>query len=128
MPDTAKERGVLDPFDPVAALPKSAELLRDLRTQFGNLGLAAAAYNAGPKRVHDWLAGRTNLPGQTRNYVSAITGRSADDWAALTRRPGDSHDPAPERSCSELIALLKAEPVRYADTSERRARETTEPL
>jgi len=80
MPDTAKERSVLDPFDPVVALPKSAELLHELRTQFGNLGLAAAAYNAGPKRVREWLAGRGSLPGQTRNYVSAITGRSADDW------------------------------------------------
>ena len=51
MPGTAAERGLLNPFDPVQALPKSAEFLRDLRTQFGNLGLAAAAYNAGPRRV-----------------------------------------------------------------------------
>ena len=34
--------------DPVAALPKAAEFLRELRAEFGNLGLAAAAYNAGP--------------------------------------------------------------------------------
>jgi len=129
MPDTAKERGVPDPFDPVAALPKSAAFLRDLRAQFGNLGLAAAAYNAGPKRVRDWLAGRSSLPGQTRSYVSAITGRSADDWAALTRRHGDSRDPAPtKRSCTELIALLKAAPVLYADAPERRARTATELL
>src|ERR1700759_2428902 len=43
MPGTAAERGLTDPRDPIAALPKSAEFLRDLRTQFGNLGLAAAA-------------------------------------------------------------------------------------
>src|SRR5262245_35516317 len=30
MPGTAAERGLLDPLDPIAALPKSAELLRDL--------------------------------------------------------------------------------------------------
>ena len=48
MPGTASERRLLDPFDPVQALPKSAEFLNDLRDQFGNLGLAAAAYNAGP--------------------------------------------------------------------------------
>src|SRR5215510_12812309 len=48
MPRTAAERGLLDPFDPVQALPKSAEFLRELADQFGNLGLAAAAYNAGP--------------------------------------------------------------------------------
>jgi Transglycosylase SLT domain len=118
-------RGVLDPFDPVAALPRSAAFLRDLRAQFGNLGLAAAAYNAGPKRVRDWLAGRSSLPGQTRSYVSTITGRSADDWAR--RRDGD-RDAAPSTrpSCSELIALLKADPVLYADGSEPRVREYAE--
>ena len=57
MPGTASERGLLDPFDPVQALPKSAEFLGELRNQFGNLGLAAAAYNAGPRRVQEWLAG-----------------------------------------------------------------------
>src|SRR5207245_11723777 len=51
MPGTANERALLDPFDPVQALPKSAEFLNELREQFGNLGLAAAAYNAGPRRV-----------------------------------------------------------------------------
>ena len=44
------------------ALPKSAEFLRELRAQFGNLGLAAAAYNAGPQRVQDWLRGKRTLP------------------------------------------------------------------
>jgi hypothetical protein len=74
MPGTANERRLLDPFDPVQALPKSAELLSELRQQFGNLGLAAAAYNAGPRRVQDWLAGSGPMPQETRNYVIAITG------------------------------------------------------
>src|SRR5262245_7183275 len=30
MPGTAAERGLLDPFDPVQALPKSAEFLKEL--------------------------------------------------------------------------------------------------
>jgi soluble lytic murein transglycosylase-like protein len=63
MPDTATRRGLSDPFDPLEAILKSAKLLRDLRREFGNLGLAAAAYNAGAGRVHDWLAGRRELPG-----------------------------------------------------------------
>src|SRR5215468_3549081 len=54
MPRTAAERGLLDPFDPVQALPKSAEFLRELADQFGNLGLAAAAYNAGPGRLREF--------------------------------------------------------------------------
>ncbi len=81
MPGTARMRGLDDPFDPSQAIPKSAELLRDLNREFGNLGLAAAAYNAGSGRVHDWLAGRKPLPGETITYVRRVTGRSADDWA-----------------------------------------------
>ena len=69
MPGTASERRLLDPFDPVQALPKSAEFLRELRGQFGNLGLAAAAYNAGPRRVREWLDGSGYMPQETRNYV-----------------------------------------------------------
>ena len=43
-------------------LPKSAEFLKELWQQFGNLGLAAAAYNGGPSRVAAWLAGQGGLP------------------------------------------------------------------
>src|SRR3954468_11142401 len=81
MPGTANERRLLDPFDPVQALPKSAEFLSELRSEFGNLGLAAAAYNAGPRRVREWLDGSGYMPEQTRSYVAAITGSSVDDWA-----------------------------------------------
>ena len=82
MPRTATWRGLADPFDPIQALPQSAAFLRELRAQFGNLGLAAAAYNAGPGRVQAWLAGHASLPGETRAYVLAITGHSADAWRA----------------------------------------------
>jgi soluble lytic murein transglycosylase-like protein len=67
MPGTASERRLLNPFDPVQALPKSAEFLHELREQFGNLGLAAAAYNAGPRRVQEWLAGSGPMPQETRS-------------------------------------------------------------
>jgi hypothetical protein len=127
MPYVAKKRGVLDPFNPVAALPKSAEFLRELRAQFGNIGLAAAAYNAGPKRVRDWLAGHSSLPAQTRNYVSIITGRSANDWAAAMRRHQDGLDlaPANRTSCGDLIALLKAQQALFADEREWRVSNST---
>ena len=81
MPGTASERGLLDPFNPVQALPKSAEFLAELRDQFGNLGLAAAAYNAGPRRVQEWLSGSGGMPQETRSYVLAITGSAIEDWA-----------------------------------------------
>jgi hypothetical protein len=87
MPATASQRGLADPFDPVEAITKSAQLLRDLRHEFGNLGLAAAAYNAGPGRVRDWLAGRRDLPGETRAYVRLVTGRSAEEWTGAKPEP-----------------------------------------
>jgi hypothetical protein len=80
MPGTARWRGLSDPFEPAQSLTESARWLRELRDQFGNLGLAAAAYNAGPRRVRDWLAGRGQLPNETRAYVRIVTGRPAEHW------------------------------------------------
>ena len=115
MPGTAAERGLLDPFDPVQALPKSAEFLQELRRRFGNLGLAAAAYNAGPRRVQEWLGGTGGMPLETRDYVFAITGRPVDDWAVMT-----DHWPARDVSCGEMMALLQAEPTPYIAALEQR--------
>ena len=109
MPGTANERRLLDPFDPVQALPKSAEFLSELRGQFGNLGLAAAAYNAGPRRVQDWLDGKGYMPSETRNYVSAITGATVEDWQSAGRN-GKIPERAPTSSCRELMALLQRSP------------------
>ena len=80
MPGTAAWVGLANPFDAVEAITKSAKLLRDLKQQFGNLGLAAAAYNAGPKHVADWLAGRRSLPQETLAYVLIVTGHAAQEW------------------------------------------------
>src|SRR6516162_740236 len=80
MPATANEMNLANPFDAVTAIEKSAQLLRGLQNQFGNLGLAAAAYNAGPKRVSDWLLGHRPLPQETVQYVRIITGHSPDEW------------------------------------------------
>lgn len=122
MPYTADERGLLDPFNPVAALPKAAEFLRELRAEFGNLGLAAAAYNAGPGRVRGVLDGRSTLPGETRNYVSAITGRSFEEWAALGREGGKDVIAKPT-SCLQLAALLREQPSFFIGELERKVRE-----
>src|SRR5215470_13725831 len=110
MPATAAERNLLDPFNPIEALPKAAEFLKDLRGQFGNLGLAAAAYNAGPGRVRAWMAGTASMPAQTRSYVLAITGNSVDEWAS-------GRDVKPrtegEGSCTTLMARLSEPPTTF---------------
>jgi hypothetical protein len=82
MPGTAKHRGLADPFEPKQALAASAAYLADLKATFGNLGHAAAAYNAGEDRVRRWLAGDSGLPYETQDYVLSITGRSHDEWKA----------------------------------------------
>ena len=117
MPGTADERRLLDPFDPVQALPKSAEFLSELRDRFGNLGLAAAAYNAGPRRVQDWLDGSGFMPAETRNYVLAITGSAIEDW-----RDGAKVKPQaqPPTSCHTLMALLRRAPNPFVSQLETR--------
>jgi hypothetical protein len=116
MPGTAAERGLGNPFDPEQAVPKSAELLADLRKRFGNLGLAAAAYNGGPARVTAWLAGRGSLPAETRNYVASITGRQADDWAEEARggEPAKSTQDATPTRCLIVVASFRRDGGRRA--------------
>lgn len=109
MPGTAAERGLADPYDPEKAIPAAANLLADLRQQFGNFGLAAAAYNAGAARVAGWLDGSGGLPIQTQDYVFSLTGRTAADWAADRQRAGPGNQPADNQSCIAVTALFRAE-------------------
>jgi hypothetical protein len=118
MPGTAAERNLLNPFDPIQALPKSAEFLRDLRREFGNLGLAAAAYNAGPRRVREWMNGVGPMPAETRAYVAAITGISVDTWAKAPADADRKQQQGP--ACGELMALLKRAPNRFVAALEQR--------
>jgi hypothetical protein len=83
MPATARMRGLANPFDPVEAMARSAEYLRFLELKFGNLGLAAAAYNGGEARIGRYTsAGGGPLPAETRDYVMIVTGHSVDEWLA----------------------------------------------
>jgi hypothetical protein len=100
MPPVASSYGLANPFEPVAALKASARLLADLVVRFGSLGLAAAAYNAGPKRVQDWMNKRRKLPAETRHYVHKITGRPAEQWANL--RTNGSGVSLPNTPCDDL--------------------------
>lgn len=50
--------------------------LRLLYDRFGYPGLFAA-YNAGPARYSAYLAGRSRLPAETRNYLATIAGETA---------------------------------------------------
>ncbi len=107
MPATAAGRRLTDPFNPIESLRKSADYLNELRVQFGNLGLAAAAYNAGPQRVQDWLTKRRALPRETKDYVRIITGKAVEDWAVAERQNLQANN-VPAIRCPEIAqALLK---------------------
>lgn len=113
MPETAAEVGLDDPFDPMKALPASAKFLRKLRDDFGNLGLAAAAYNAGPGRIQKWLARESELPRETRDYVRIITGTKAEDWIERSEALAIRIDLPREAPCEGVGSLSKSRDVAW---------------
>ncbi len=105
MPHTASERRLDDPFDPAAAIPASAKFLAELAQRFGNLGLAAAAYNAGPTVVADWIAGHGSMPLETQDYVLAITEHALEEWRS--DKPPASASPELAEPCLRSVAKLR---------------------
>ncbi len=124
MPETSASEGLHNPFDPLEAIPASARFLKKLLAQFGNLGLAAAAYNAGPKRVQDWLAskGKGELPQETRGYVKTVTGKPAETWRVTSAGAAELSVPD-DAPCKEAVppAHIVAAANAAAKKSEDRA-------
>jgi soluble lytic murein transglycosylase-like protein len=94
MPDTARELGVVDRFDPVENLRGGADYLARQILRFGDLRLALGAYNAGPGRVA--RLGRVPDIAETQAYVVAVI----DCYLALTagQSPRDSRHCRPRVS------------------------------
>jgi soluble lytic murein transglycosylase-like protein len=107
MPGTARLRGLDDSFNIIAALEASSRYLSELNVQFGNFGLAAAAYNAGEAGLRNFIA-NGRLPTETRDYVFAITGYPVETWKD---NPPEKAAPALDDSRPFLDAC-----VRLADT------------
>ena len=59
-----------NPYDPRDNILAGAAYLRDMHDRYGSPGLLAA-YNAGPGRYEEYLAGR-QLPAETRAYVTTL--------------------------------------------------------
>jgi hypothetical protein len=81
MPGTAKMRGLANSFDIEQAIPASAKYLAEMKASYGNLGLAAAAYNAGESRVSRWLNSGGFLPMETESYVFDVMGEPVDKFS-----------------------------------------------
>jgi hypothetical protein len=63
-----------DPYDPHDNIAAGAAYIREMYDKYGSPGFLAA-YNAGPRRMDDYLAGASALPDETVNYVAAIAPR-----------------------------------------------------
>lgn len=76
MPDTwadlrVRHRLGSDPYDPRDNILAGAAYLREMHDRYGSPGFLAA-YNAGPGRYEEYLAGARSLPAGTRAYVAAL--------------------------------------------------------
>ena len=111
-----------DPFNPIAALPVSARFLQEHYRTFGNIGLAAAAYNAGTTRVRNWLARRGKLSKETRRYVAIITRHKPEQWTAAKSPdvPQELPAKAPCEGVAELSRDAEVNPRRRTTCRDRR--------
>ena len=60
-----------DPFDPHDNILAGTAYLREMYDIYGSPGFLAA-YNAGPRRLDDYLSNNRSLPDETRRYVAMI--------------------------------------------------------
>ncbi|WDR01171.1 lytic transglycosylase domain-containing protein [Devosia algicola] len=111
MPGTARIRQLKDPFDPAESLARSAQYLAELTDKFGNLGLAAAAYNAGENRISRAINAQGYIPAETRQYVAIITGQSIDYWLRDTPEPINFALHPTEKFDQSCIEMAKAAPL-----------------
>jgi hypothetical protein len=87
MPETyaemrAKYRLGDDPFDPRDNILAGAAYLREMLDRYGAPGFLAA-YNAGPARLEDALAGRQPLPEETHRFLVFVGPRIGISGAAF---------------------------------------------
>jgi hypothetical protein len=106
-----------DPYNPHDNIIAGTAYIREMYDQFGSPAFLAA-YNAGPQRVSDYMAGRSGLPNETVNYLAAITPHLGNDvpmsgpLAAYADNGGAplSPDPVPQAYASAPIARCWRDP------------------
>jgi hypothetical protein len=79
MPDTAKEMGVTNPFDPTSNILGGTKYLRQMLDRFGSVNLALMAYNWGPGNVENYIkevnaGNQPGMPTETQRYLNSVLG------------------------------------------------------
>ncbi len=67
-----------DPYDPRNSILAGTAYIREMYDKYGAPAFLAA-YNAGPARLDDYLAGTNSLPNETVNYLASIAPRLGDE-------------------------------------------------
>ena len=98
MPETAREHGVSDPFDPQDNARGATAFIETLWKRYrGDRTRIAAAYNAGPGRVP--TRGVMRVPSSTRAYAARVVKHSR--WTVDRLLPNSApialHRPPPEK-------------------------------
>lgn len=103
MPETAKALGVTDVTEPAQNIDGGVRYLASLVKRFGESN-GVLAFNWGPKRTSDYLAGKlkgvTQVPQQLRTYVANVFER-----AALERGEGNRAAAPPKSSESSPLLV-----------------------
>lgn len=68
MPETARELGVRDPFNPRENILGGSRLLKSHLIEYGSVKRALIAYNAGPR----YLKNNRSIPEETKQYISRV--------------------------------------------------------
>jgi len=102
-----------DPYHPYDNLMAGAAYLREMYDLYGSPAFLAA-YNAGPRRLEDYLYNNRGLPTETRNYVARV-GPNVIRASPVRRAPAEvyataeiplSIPPGPRRMDASMRAAL----------------------
>lgn len=107
-----------NPHNPRDNILAGTAYLRMMYDRFGHPGLFAA-YNAGPGRYADYLAGRSRLPGETVAYIRTITGASDAPVSQRpvgrlktprTPEPNSKRSPGSDQNSDDIFFIRRSEP------------------
>ena len=110
-----------DPYDPHDNILAGAAYMREMYDIYGSPGFLAA-YNAGPRRLDDYLSNQRPLPDETRRYVAMIAPAIDGAWPAH-RSPAEDYamnqlpeDIPPGLRYGRVQVASSRQPTRHART------------